>query len=86
MASYRVEVSATAEKQLKKLSRDDRIRVLRAIQNLAETPRPPGCRKLQGYDDVYRIRIGKYRVLYSVDGRRIIVTVLKVAHRRDVYR
>jgi len=86
MASYRIEVSATAEKQLKKLGRDDRIRVLRAVRALADEPRPSGCRKLQGYEDVYRIRIGMLRVLYSIDGRRIIITVLKVAHRRDVYR
>ena len=86
MASYRIEVSAIAEKQLRKLGRDDRIRVIRAVQHLATDPRPSGCRKLQGYDDVYRIRIGGYRVLYSIDGKRIIVTVLKVARRRDVYR
>ncbi len=86
MASYRIEVSATAEKQLKKLGREDRIGVLRAVQALADEPRPSGCRKIQGYDDVYRIRIGRYRALYSIDGRRVIITVLKVAHRRDVYR
>jgi len=86
MASYRIEVSATAERQLAKLGRDDRIRVLRAVQALAFEPRPPGCRKLQGYDDVYRIRTGRFRVLFSIDGKRVIITVLKVAHRRDVYR
>lgn len=86
MASYRIEVSATAERQMKKLGREDQIRVVRAVQALANEPRPSGCRKLQGYDDVYRIRIGRYRALYSIDGRRIIITVLKVAHRRDVYR
>ena len=86
MASYRIEVSATAERQIKKLGREDQIRVVRAVQALANEPRPSGCRKLQGYDDVYRIRIGRYRTLYSIDGRRIIITVLKVAHRRDVYR
>ena len=86
MASYRIEVSATAEKQLGKLRQADRIRILRAVKGLAREPRPQGCRKLQGYDDVFRIRVGKFRVLYSIDGRRIIVTVLKVAHRKDVYR
>lgn len=86
MASYRVEVSATAEKQLRKLRRPDQVRVLRAVQALASDPRPVGCRKLQGYDDVYRIRVGTFRVLYSIDGKRIIVTVLKVARRRDAYR
>ena len=53
---------------------------------LVDEPRPAGCRKVQGYDDVYRIRVGRIRVLYSIDGRRIIVTVLKVAHRREIYR
>jgi len=86
MASYRIEVSATAEKKLRKLGKADRIRVLRAVQGLAREPRPSGCRKLQGYDDVFRIRVGRFRVLYSIDGRRIIVAVLKVAHRKDVYR
>ena len=86
MASYRIEVSATAERQIKKLGREDQIRVIRAVQTLANEPRPSGCRKLQGYDDVYRIRIGRYRALYSIDGRRVIITVLKGAHRRDVYR
>lgn len=86
MASYRIEVSATAEKQIKKLRHEDRVRVVKVVQSLADEPRPSGCRKLQGYDDVYRIRIGRYRVLYSIDGRRIVVTVLKVSHRGDVYR
>lgn len=86
MANYRVEVSATAEKQLKKLGRDDRLRVLRAAQALARDPLPSGCRRLQGHDDVYRIRVGLYRVLYSIDGKRIIITVLMIGHRGDVYR
>jgi len=86
MARYRIEVSATAEKQLRKLGQADRVRVLRAVKELALEPRPTGCRKLQGYDDVFRIRVGTFRVLYSIDGRRIIVTVLKVANRKDVYR
>jgi mRNA interferase RelE/StbE len=86
MASYRIEVSATAERQIKKLGHEDRVRIIRAVQALAVEPHPPGCRKLQGYHDVFRIRVGRYRVLYSIDGRRIVITVLKVAHRRDVYR
>ena len=53
---------------------------------LAEEPRPPGSRKLTGSEDVFRIRVGDYRVLYSVEQRRLIVIVFKVGHRRDVYR
>ncbi len=86
MASYRIEVSSTAEKQIGKLGRDNQIQVLRAIQRLATQPRPPGCRKLQGYDDVFRIRIGTYRVLYGVESRRLLVLVLKIGQRKDIYR
>ena len=86
MASYSVEISATAERQLRKLGAQDRLRVLRAIRDLAMTPRPPGCRKLRGYQDVFRIRVGRFRVLYSVEDQRLIVIVLKIGDRRDIYR
>ena len=86
MAKYRIEVSATAEKQIRKLNKADQIRVLRAIQNLAKEPRPPGTRKLRGYEDVYRIRVGTYRILYSIESGRLLIIVLKVGHRRDAYR
>ncbi len=86
MASYRVEVSATAEKQIRKLGRDDQIRILRAIQRLEAEPQPPGCRRLRGYDDVFRIRVGTYRVLYSVESRRLLVLILKIGQRKDIYR
>lgn len=86
MASYRIEVSATAEKQIRKLAVGDQIRVLRAIQHLVLETYPLGCRKLQGYEDVFRIRVGRYRVIYSVGSGRLIVIILKVGHRRGVYR
>ncbi len=63
MASFRIEVSATAEKQIRKLSRDDQVRVLRAIRPLAREPYPAGARKVRGYEDVFRIRVGTFRVL-----------------------
>ena len=86
MAKYRIEISATAERQLKKIRREDKVRILRSISLLAGDPRPSGCRKMSGYDDIYRLRIGDYRVIYEVDGRRIIVVILKIGHRREVYR
>lgn len=86
MASYRIEVSATAERQIRKLPRGDQIRVLRVIRALSTDPRPPGCRKLTGFNDVFRVRIGRYRVLYSVEDRRVVIIVLKVGDRKDVYR
>ncbi len=86
MASYRVEITASAEKALARLPKDDMSRVVRAITGLAAVPRPGGCRKLKGHEDVYRIRVGLYRVIYSIDDRRIIVVVLKLGHRKDAYR
>ena len=86
MASYSVDVSATAERQLRKLPRSDQIRVVRTIQALSIDPRPPGCRKLAGYDDIYRVRVGRYRVLYEIEDRRLVIIVLKLGDRKDVYR
>ena len=85
MARYEIEISRTAERQLRKLPRNDQQRLARTILTLAIDPFPRGARKLSGYDDVYRVRAGNYRVLYSVSTATLIVIVLKVGHRRDVY-
>lgn len=86
MTKYDLQISASAEKQLKKLPRRDQKRVVSKIMALADDPYPPGARKLSGYDDVFRIRVGHYRILYSVSDAELIVIVLKIGHRRDVYR
>jgi len=86
MASYEIEISRTAERQLKKLAEEDQLRVVRAVIALAGQPRPRGSRKLMGYDDVFRIRVGRFRVLYSVSDARLVILVLKIGHRKDVYR
>ena len=86
MARYDIEMSATAEKQIRKIPQKDQITVFRRIQELATQPRPQGSRKLQGYDDVYRIRVRNYRILYSVEAKHLIIIVFKVGRRRDVYR
>jgi len=86
MARYSIEISRTAEKQLKKVRRDDQRRIIEAILSLADDPHPMGSRKLMGYDDVFRIRVGQYRVLYSVSGKKLIVIVLKIGNRKDAYR
>ena len=80
MATYRIEVSATAERQIRKLPRADQLRVVRAIQALATDPRPPGSRKLSGHEDVFRVRIGRYRMLYSIEGRRLVIIEIGRAH------
>jgi mRNA interferase RelE/StbE len=86
MASYRLEITASAERALVGLPKADRVRVVGAIEELARVPRPSGCRKLKGQQDVYRIRVGRYRVIYAVEDRSIVVVVLRLGHRRDVYR
>ena len=86
MTAFSIQISRTAERQLKQLPIDGRERVVRAVRTLADDPFPRGCRKLTGYDDVYRIRVGPYRVLYSVNAGALIVIVLKVGHRKNVYR
>jgi mRNA interferase RelE/StbE len=84
MASYSVELTRTAEKQLRRIAKRDRNRLVEAIHGLVDKPRPQGARKLQGYDDVYRIRVGQYRVVYEILEDRVIVIVLKVGHRKDI--
>lgn len=86
MASYEIEVSRTAEKQIRRLSKQDQVRVLRAVLDLATAPRPRGCRKLRGYREVYRIRVGTCRVLYSIEKKRVLIIILKVGQRKDAYR
>ena len=86
MAKYSVEFSATSERQLRKLDRADRLRILLAVRDLAAEPYPRGARKLQGYEDVLRIRVGTLRIIYSVESARLLIIVLKIGRRKDVYR
>jgi mRNA interferase RelE/StbE len=85
MATYRIEVGATAERQLRKLDRKTLVRLVAAIQGLADHPCPAGCRKLQGWADAYRLRVGQYRIIYTVSDPILRVLVLKVGNRGDVY-
>jgi len=86
MARYRIEISQSAERQLKKLRGDDLHRVVIAMLALADDPHPQGSRKLTGYEDVFRVRAGRFRILYSVSGKKLIIIILKIGRRKDVYR
>ena len=86
MASYEIEVSRSAERQLRELPRNEQERIVQAILPLARNPHPRGARKLSGYGDVLRVRVGHYRILYSVAGATLVITILKIGHKRDVYR
>jgi len=87
VANYRVFIKPSAAKELEAVDpKKDRQRIVAGIRSLAEDPRPPGCEKLVGADDRYRIRVGRYRVIYSVGDGELVVVVVRVGHRKDVYR
>jgi len=83
---YRVLLERAAEKDLARLSSEIHDRVIAAIRKLAANPRPPGCRKLAGSEDDWRIRVGDYRVIYQIADEIRIVRVNRVRHRREAYR
>lgn len=85
MASYRLRIKPSAAKELEALPKNDRRRVVAKIHALAANPRPPGCEKLSG-QELYRVRQGNYRILYTVRDAGLVVVVIKVGHRREVYR
>ncbi len=85
MARYRVVVRKSVAKDLRGVPRKDVKRVLAAIRELADNPRPPGAKKLSGQER-YRLRQGNYRILYSIEDDRLIVSVVRVGNRREVYR
>jgi mRNA interferase RelE/StbE len=85
MASYRIVFKRSVAKDLRRIPKKDVQRILKRIDALAEEPRPAGAEKLTG-DEIYRVRQGNYRILYAIEDDIITVTVVKVGHRRDVYR
>jgi mRNA interferase RelE/StbE len=85
VARYSVFIQPSAAKELEKLPVEQRRRIGKKIRSLADEPRPYGCEKLSG-DDLYRIRQGDYRVVYSIVDKVLVVLVVRVGHRRDVYR
>lgn len=86
MIEHSVEFTTAAARQVRKLPKNERARVLDAIDGLAEDPRPHGARKLVGAELAWRIRIGDYRVVYDIEDDRLTVTVVRAGHRREVYR
>jgi len=83
---YTIEIAPAAERAMKKLSADSRRRIFKALLSLEQDPRPHGVKKLSGDLDIYRIRVGDYRVVYQVRDAVLVVVVVKIGHRRDVYR
>ena len=87
MAGYRLLVKPSAAKEIDAIgTKRDRQRIVSRIQSLAPQPRPAGCEKLAGQSNLFRVRQGEYRVIYAVDDASHTVEVIKVGHRREVYR
>jgi mRNA interferase RelE/StbE len=86
VATYKVTILPTALGQLAELPHHDQKRIRERIDGLAADPRPPGVKKLKGEPDLYRLRSGNYRIIYSIEDVRLIVLVIRIGHRREVYR
>jgi mRNA interferase RelE/StbE len=85
VASYKLLIKPSAAKELEALPRRDRSRIVAQIEVLADNRHPPGSERLSG-EEKYRLRQGDYRVLYSIQDASTTVTIVKIGHRRDVYR
>jgi mRNA interferase RelE/StbE len=85
VADYQVALTSSAERELKRLSRTMVARLAPRVESLAADPRPLGCKKLRGGDKEWRIRVGDYRVVYTIDDARLLVEVTRIRHRREVY-
>ena len=86
MSRYRVVVARRAITSIARLPRQDQQRIRATIDLLADEPRPPGCVALAGEESVYRVRVGDYRILYEVIDAELVIQVVRVGHRRDIYR
>ena len=86
MGAYRIEVLPSARKALEAIARPDRHRIEAKIAALAATPRPPAVEKLSGAETLYRVRSGDYRIVYEIRDEVLVIVVVRIAHRRDVYR
>ena len=82
---YHLEYKASVAKELRRFPKTQLRRVVRRIQLLAKDPRAVGCIKIQGENGIYRKRQGDYRIIYTINDKTIVVLVIKVGHRKDVY-
>ena len=85
MGNYSVEVKPPARKELEALPSSVLARVVKKVESLGDAPRPTGCKKLRGYKDQWRVRVGDWRVVYIIDDEAKLVSITRIAHRREVY-
>ena len=83
---HEVYLERSAERDLKRLSKEDFTRIVSHIKPLAENPRPAGCRKIAGSSNDWRIRVGYYRIIYEIDEKTKTIKIMRVRHRKESYR
>jgi len=83
--AYRIEVTPRARKDLKALSMRERQRVADEIDALKDNPRPQSCKKLKGREDFYRIRVGDYRVVYRIEDKVLLILIVRIGDRKEIY-
>ncbi len=86
MDFYKIEWKQSAKKELRKLEKATISRIIRVVEDLSSDPHPTGCRKLQGSEHLYRVRVGNYRVVYSVENEVLLIEIIRVGHRKEIYR
>jgi len=86
MSTYNIEWKNSATKELTSIPKEYSAKIFNDITELKENPRPDGCRKLTGSDNLYRIKINQYRVVYSIDDDVLTILIIRIAHRKDVYK
>ena len=84
--AYAIEFVPSARRELRKLPREVQLKLNERIDSLSSDPRPRGSRKLKGSDELWRVRVSDYRIVYEVRDKVLLVLVVRVAHRREVYR
>ena len=85
MSKYEIQITDKVKKSLTSINKEDRLRIQMAIELLGENPSPPATKKLQD-SNYYRVRVGDYRIIYSIDDGKLIIQIIQAIHRREAYR
>jgi mRNA interferase RelE/StbE len=83
---YKVSIKNSALKEIQQIPKPFRIKIIETIDSLAVNPRPSGVKKLENFKNSYRVRVGQYRIVYEIEDRQLLIEVIKVANRKEVYR
>ena len=84
--SHVVRIAPAARREIKRLSKQNQRRVVAVMRALAVNPRPHGCTPVEGFDGLFKVRVGDYRVIYKIEDEELLVVIVRVRHRSDVYR